>query len=225
MIGGKGSPVCMVIEKKTWYMNKIFLLLLFSGLLLTRNGSGQAFDGGLLTGLTVSQIDGDTYGGYNKAGAAAGAWIRTAPGSRTRLQLELRFYMKGASPGSLTGGAVYPITRLMYVDMPILMHLQLARRLSVQCGVAGGYLANAGEDINGYGYQPTTIPFRSFELSGQAGAGFNLTEQWQMNIRFSYSLLPVRLNPGSYVRYFDKGQYNNSLAFSVYYMINRRNGR
>jgi hypothetical protein len=89
-------------------------------------------------------------------------------------------------------------------------------------GPSGGYLFRSKEDISGSGWLPVDDPFRRLELSGQAGISVMLLEQFDVSIRWSYSLLPVRLNPGNPVRYLDRGQYNNSLAFTLGYRMNIR---
>jgi hypothetical protein len=202
--------------------NLVFAIILPGTFFFSGSALGQAFDGGILGGMSVNQIDGDTYGGYNKAGIVAGAWIRTNPDHRSQLQLELRYYTKGARPRLSPDNQSFPKTNLQYVDMPVLLNLRLTKKISAQLGAAGGYLLKAEEDITGNGYLPVTIPFRSVELSGQLGAEYQLFEHLQFAVRCSYSLLPVRLNPGHPVRYLDRGQYNNSLAFALYYTLNRR---
>ncbi|MFN8206751.1 MAG: outer membrane beta-barrel protein [Bacteroidales bacterium] len=197
----------------------VFLAIFLPALSL----QGQAFDGGILGGLSVNQIDGDTYGGYNKAGVVAGAWINTATGGKSKIRMELRFFTKGAAPKASLEEPSYPRTRLSYVDLPLLWERKLSRRVTSQLGLAGGYLMKAQEDINGNGWLPVeNNPFHAFEISGQAGISLLLIEHFMFGLRWSYSLLPVRQNPGNPVRYFDRGQYNNSLAFTLSYTLNRR---
>ncbi len=50
------------------------LLLLFLMTLLKLTSLSQNFKGGLIAGLSASQVNGDTYGGYNKAGLIFGGY-------------------------------------------------------------------------------------------------------------------------------------------------------
>jgi hypothetical protein len=203
---------------KTKHLQLFFVLALSPFIL-----QAQAFDGGILAGLSANQIDGDTYGGYNKAGMVAGAWIHTATGRKSTIRMELCYYTKGAAPKASLDEPSYPRWRLAYVDLPLLWERKLSRRVTSQLGLAGGYLMKAEEDLNANGWLPVEDnPFRSFELSGQAGISILIIEHFHFGLRWSYSLLPVRLNPGNAVRYFDRGQYNNSLGFTLSYTLNRR---
>ena len=59
MSGKRGIPIVI-----------LFIISLIPGSILA-----QKFTGGLKLGLVGSQVAGDLYGGYNKAGINAGGWI------------------------------------------------------------------------------------------------------------------------------------------------------
>jgi hypothetical protein len=54
-------------------MRRFIYIITF--LVCTGYAYSQQFEGGVLGGLTASQIDGDSYKGYNKVGIQAGAWV------------------------------------------------------------------------------------------------------------------------------------------------------
>ncbi|NMB72864.1 MAG: hypothetical protein GYA22_12025, partial [Bacteroidales bacterium] len=56
----------------------------------------QAFTGGILGGLSVNQIDGDEFAGYDKAGIVFGGWVRTNTDGPFQIQGEIRYFGKGA---------------------------------------------------------------------------------------------------------------------------------
>ena len=55
----------------------------------------QSFDGGLLAGLTTSQISGDNLGGFNKLGVAIGFFTQRNISEKSKLKFELSYFQKG----------------------------------------------------------------------------------------------------------------------------------
>jgi hypothetical protein len=200
-------------------------LLFISVLLFPLVLNAQRFDGGAMVGLTATQIDGDNLGGYNKPGIRAGGWVNTPISENLILQLELEFIQKGSkvSQSELKGGQYYH-ARLNYIQAPVLVKTSLMPRLNAEAGLAGAYLFNSLEDTDGYGFvepqYPESVPFDQFELSGLIGLNYDLIERFILNVRFNYSLLPVRPHPGGQYHWLDRGQFNNAMLFSLYYHIN-----
>ena len=73
-----------------------YLFFVTALLFVTVLSYGQRFHGGPMTGLVVSQVDGDNLGGYNKPGIRAGGWVNTQISDLTTLQLELQYIQKGS---------------------------------------------------------------------------------------------------------------------------------
>lgn len=182
---------------------------------------GQRFNGGAMLGLTATQIDGDNLGGYNKPGIRGGGWVNTPVSESLILQLELEFIQKGSkiSQNELKNKQKYYHARMDYLQAPVLVQTLVMPRLTGEAGMAGSYLFASLEDRDGDGFVIADPSFDQFELSGLLGLNYNLSEHFIVNVRFNYSLLPVRPHPGGQVRWPDRGQYNNAMLFSLYYMI------
>lgn len=181
---------------------------------------GQRFEGGVMLGFAVTQIDGDNLGGYNKPGIRGGGWVNTPVSGNLILQLELEFIQKGSkiSEQELNSKQYYHAC-LNYLQAPILVKTSLMDRLTGEAGIAGSYLFTSLEDLDGYGFIEADPAFDQFELSGLIGLNYHLTKDLIGHIRFNYSLLPVRPHPGDQYYWLDRGQYNNALLFSLYYSI------
>jgi hypothetical protein len=181
---------------------------------------GQRFHGGPMTGLVVSQLDGDGLGGYNKPGIRAGGWVNTDISEMTTLQLELQYIQKGSkiSEKELKSGEYYH-SRLNYLQLSFLGKYELMPKLKGEAGIAGGYLFNPLEDTDGAGFIEPLEPFNNYELSLIIGLSYRLSDYFIGNIRLNYSALPIREHPGGQVYYINRGQYNNALSFSLYYQI------
>jgi len=65
-------------------------------LFLAVNGFSQTFKSGLLFGVSAAQVEGDGYGGYNKAGVILGGFTNTEFSKKISLQFEIAYIGKGA---------------------------------------------------------------------------------------------------------------------------------
>jgi len=183
----------------------------------------QTFGGGIMAGLSASQLDGDNWGGYNKAGLTFGIYTNARFTKHIDAQLELRYVQKG-SKSSEKDQTVFYLSKLNYVEMPLFLKYNFLERFSFNVGLAAGYLQKATEDKDGIGDLPADPEFNKFEFSGLAGVEYRFLKNMFFNVRFNYSILPVRSHPGDQTFYLNQGQYNNVLTFSVYYQIARSNG-
>jgi len=201
---------------------KVLLWLLFLSFVPLQM-KAQAFTGGLLGGLSVNQIDGDEYAGYDKAGIVFGGWVRTNTTGLFQVQGEIRYFGKGAgNRANPDQPDRYYRVRLRYIEVPVLLRYTVSSRIPLGLGLSAGYLAEAKEDLTGDGYIDPVRKFRRLELAGQATAGYDFSSHITGEIRFSYSLIPVRDHPGGQTFLGNLGQYNNNLSFCILYMLGGR---
>lgn len=178
----------------------------------------QTFGGGFFGGLSASQLDGDNWGGYHKAGLTFGTYTNIILNQFVDAQLEIRYVQKGSSSNSEENEVFY-LSKLNYVEIPLLLKYNFLDKFSANIGLAAGYLQKATEDKDGIGDLPADPEFNQFEFSGLAGIEYRFYRNFYFNVRFNYSLLPVRGHPGDQTFYLNQGQYNNVLTFAVYYQI------
>lgn len=201
---------------------KVLLWLLFLSFVPLQM-KAQAFTGGLLGGLSVNQIDGDEYAGYDKAGIIFGGWVRTNTTGPFQVQGEIRYFGKGAgNRANPDQPDRYYRVRLRYIEVPVILRYTVSSRIPLGLGLSAGYLAEAKEDLTGDGYIDPVRKFRRLELAGQATAGYDFSSHITGEIRFSYSLIPVRDHPGGQTFLGNLGQYNNNLSFCILYMLGGR---
>ena len=190
-------------------------LLVIVLLLIPLFVTAQRFKGGILMGMNVSQIDGDNFPGYNKAGLVGGAFVFTDFKEKWGAQMEIRYAAKGsAAPKYFSYTRKY---RLQYIEVPLLAQYEPVNKLKIQFGLSFGYLFSAAQS-DGYGYEKfEEIPSRG-EVAVSAGINYSLTKHLDINARFSYSVLPVFSNyTGS--TWGTGAWYNNVLTFAIYYRI------
>ncbi|MDX9696818.1 MAG: porin family protein [Bacteroidales bacterium] len=197
-------------------MKKILLLVLIG--LISEFAAAQRFGGGFLAGLSMSQLDGDSFGGFNKAGIAAGIFTTTKINKKLDLQMELRYVQKGSQSDSKDPEVFYK-SKLNYIELPLFLKYTIYPKLTADLGIAIGYLQKSTEDKDGYGDLPADPSFKKIEFSGLAGLEYQLWKQLSVNIRYNYSILPVRDHPGEQTWYLNKGQYNSVLTVTIYYQL------
>lgn len=184
-------------------------------------GFAQRFNAGVIAGGLVSQVDGDTWVGYHKAGFLAGGYVNLNLASHSALQLEMEYIQKGSRRNAdLENGDLNSyLFRIHYLEIPLLYQFTFARRLSVEAGPAADILLGYYEEVNGVP-DPPTEPMRPITLSGIVGASVYITPHLKANFRFNYSLISIRNTdapyPASYRKIlFEYGQYNNVLSLSL----------
>lgn len=175
----------------------------------------QRFKGGIMAGLNMSQIDGDSWKGYNKAGLVAGAYVFTDFTEKWSGQMEVRFSAKGSSTPK---GAQPPIKlRFHYIEIPILARYEFMDNLHGEAGVSLGYLFQA-QISDGSGWVDFVEDNKEGEAALTFGVNYGFWEKLDVNARFSYSLFPIR---GKYSgsTYGNGAWYHNVVTIGFYYQI------
>jgi len=178
----------------------------------------QTFNGGILAGGLVSQIDGDTWVGYHKFGYLAGGFVSLRLSPRSSFQLEMEYIQKGARQGADTithTGTTY-LTRLHYLEIPLLYQFTFAKRVQAEIGPAADVLIGYHVESDGL-ETDVTVPYRTITLCGIAGISCFITDHLKAGIRFNYSLISINSDyvAGARKILFETGQYNNVLSLAL----------
>ena len=185
----------------------------------TITANAQYFKGGLLFGLTGSQMDGDQMTGYNKLGITTGFFIRNDFSNKIAVQTDFKYIMKGAATfitNNSNGG--YSQT-LHYAEIPAFICFRISKKLECETGLAAAMLLYdtkniTGEDvITGNGIKP-------YDFSSIFGFTYLYTEKLNVNLKLSYSLKAISYNwPTNQTLLGLTGQFNNVLELAVYYKL------
>lgn len=199
---------------------KIILIFVFLSSALLVNA--QYFNAGIKAGVVGSQVDGDGFGGYDKLGLDAGLFVNYQLSMRTALQFEMEYIQKGSShsPNVEKGDYSQYKMRVNYLQLPVLFQYKLAQNFSVETGPAFGLLLSNYEERDQWEIESN--PFRKFALSWIVGVNYKISENWNANFRYDYSLMGIRQKPAPFDRYifFQYGQFCNTLVISIQYIIN-----
>ena len=134
-------------------MNKFLITVL---LLLAANALfAQRFDAGLIAGFNGSQVEGDYFKGYNKAGILAGIFVQTDVAPAIVAGLEIKYSQKGSRKkyDPKQPEVEKYVMRLGYIDIPIFMGFRTNERSMIIAGIAPGVLIHSKE-LDNYGEFP-----------------------------------------------------------------------
>jgi Outer membrane protein beta-barrel domain len=181
-----------------------------------------------MAGFVASQVDGDSYSGYNKAGLQGGVFVRTSFTKVFGAQLEIHYTGKGArKPVSSEDPEVYKVS-LHYIDVPVLASIGIKQVAAVELGLVPGYLfAKSGEDSGGKLPDEYLVSYKNFDLATLVGIRFNITEKLGVNFRYQYSLVSIRDGDSGAAYYAwpgklfsdGTGDYNNYLTLGIYWSL------
>lgn len=194
------------------------LILIIFLLFIAEISFSQTFEGGFFAGFTASQVDGDTYGGFNKIGLSAGGYITKDITRNSNWKAELRYIQKGAySKPSDENPNLYKLT-IHYVEIPLMYQYKIHPLLIIDAGLSPDiYLFHHEEDQYGDMDQEYRPAYHRVGLNGNIGIYYTLTENINAGLRSSYSLIPMRDHASSQTYLLNRGQYNNVIGFTIYY--------
>jgi hypothetical protein len=208
-------------------MRKFFFLLL---IFFAVNAAAQnTFHAGLIAGVNGCQIHGDSYSGFNQAGLVGGAFVSTDPSEKVYFQMELQYSRKGsrriANPDK--GDYDFFELRMDYIEVPLLCRVNY-RKLYFEFGQTFGVLSRVREWDDFGEIQPSG--FRRWETALVLGIGYNISERWYVDFRYTNSVAPVKkfavpiYYQNRLSNLFNKGMYNNVLGLTICYRFgNKKN--
>ncbi|MDX9908503.1 MAG: porin family protein [Mariniphaga sp.] len=205
-------------------VRKILFALLM--LFMTLWVSAQRFEGGVIAGFNATQVEGDTFKGYNKPGILAGFFVQTDVAPAIFAGMEIKYSQKG-SRKRIKQNDPDPkkyIMRLGYIDLPVFAGFRTSDKGAVVAGVSAGYLMHSME-YNEYGEFPKDDlhVFKNLDLQPFLGFQFDMLEQLKIDLRFALSVLPIRGQPGedATTYYWLNNQFNNVISLAAYYNLSK----
>src|SRR5512133_3963332 len=188
--GKKQEQVCSNL-KRNCYWNicidmKHLLLLVF--ILTSLPVFSQEFQGGIFLGFIASQVDGDSYAGYDKLGVTGGVFVSNKILPWLNGRLEIRYASRGArNPASEDNTGSY-LLALHYIDVPVMGEIGIKKYGFIELGLVPGYMFHAnGEDDAGPLPQEYLVDFRKFDLGTLIGINVSVTQKISATLRYSYS--------------------------------------
>lgn len=188
----------------------------------------QEFNGGVMAGLVASQVAGDSFSGFNKAGIFAGGFVNLEISPRSVFQMELELFQKGSrkNPDSENNDYESYLFRTFYVELPVLYQYVISPRFKIEAGPSGGFLLAHYEERNEevLSDRPDYNKPAAVTLQFNVGLYVNFTPNLAVNIRTNNSLFNIRGRnaSGDVWRFWSYGQYNDSLVLSLFYTFRKK---
>ena len=185
----------------------------------------KTFYGGLTLGLNACQVDGDTYGGYHKAGLNVGATVLWRFSNPIALGVELLYSQKGSRAiqenytPSGTAFEKYKID-LNYAELPVIFYYIISSKYQIGLGGSFNGLISSNEEIpSSYTHQTVNqedYPFNKSTVDFIAGGNVKVTEGLSLSARYQYGLTPLR-NADHLPGIGLGNQFNNMFSFRLTY--------
>ena len=209
-------------------MKKLAVLLLFSSFfLISIDSEAQSFRGGMLGGVTFSQVNGDGYSGYNQVGGTVGGFVSLPLAKSTSLCMEMKYSLLGAhsSVKEVVEYYMNPFNlRLHYAEVPLMVRYDLSRFrvgnksldfIALEAGIGLDFLL---------GYRDRTADSENnnagwlfFSMTGNVGIHFQIRDHWGVGLRSMNSFTPIRLKENG--AWYGGNYYNIAIQIVMTYTI------
>lgn len=130
--------------------------------------------------------------------------------------MEILYSQKGAKSRTYSGFPTEYQVNLNYAEVPLLINFQEKSAVNFGLGLAYGRLVKTREFIDEIEQEPFE-DFNRDEFSGIANGSYLISDHFQINVRFAYSLLPIGHSPIS--NFNSRAMYNNVLSFRLAYIL------
>ena len=204
-------------------MKKKFAILLCCGF-LTISIQAQNFGGGIILGLSASQVGGDDLGGFNKAGLLAGVFANKAISALLSVQIEMTYIQKGSNNPNMNDADYLNYLKedisSSYFEMPLLLQYHQSKILKIEGGLLAAYLIDGYyNDLNGEIPIYNINPFIKYDFGLLIGIDYTFSNKLSLNTRLSNSILPIGTEDYNHPTYNSKskGKYNSGLSFALHY--------
>ena len=200
-------------------MKKIIFIVFIFLSIVSKTKAQQRFQAGLKVGLSTTQVAGDTYSGYNKVGFDGGAFVTGKLSEKWSAQFEIIYIQKGSkhNPNPDKGDFSFYLLQLDYIEVPVLLQYH-QKKFTFEAGPGFGYLVKERE-TNDMGDITGIRPFYTTEASFNLGISYTIYKNWGINWKYCNSFLAIRKHASGVSAWYNPGQINNVLAFTLTYQF------
>ena len=182
----------------------------------------QKFNGGAMIGIAASQVAGDNYSGFNKAGPLGGFFINLQPWDHSSFQFELFYIQKGSKKNAnyAEGDDESYLLRLNYIEVPLLYQFHIGW-FALEAGPSVAFYMSHEETYMEETVNADDFATATFQLN--LGIVFTIAQNWKFGIRTNNAMTNLRkdTHTGHVRRIFPNnyGQFNDVLQFTFSYQF------
>ena len=179
----------------------------------------QKFNAGLFGGVTASQVDGDSYSGFNKLGMTAGAFVNRLIDYQIYWQLEIKYVTRGVYKGPTDSDQTLYGSTYHYVELPLSVHYLYDEKIQVEAGASPEVLITTRFWDQDSTIDPATYPDnRRIGLSVFGGLYYWFNPSLGAGIRYTYSAIPFR-DPQEWNHPRYRGYFHNVISLTLAYKL------
>lgn len=209
-----------------------FIYILLPWVLLPLFSFSQSpFRAGVFSGLAATQIDGDGYSGFDKAGFVIGGFVNNNFGSENKiLQMEMLYANKGSRRPAVPEKGVLPYKILLsYIEVPVLFKY-FYKKFFFAGGLSYGQLiAGSHKEYDISGEVPNPPDFHKYEIAVTGGASYFFSDRISLDFRAVRSIVPVRdyaiLAQFGFFGITSSGIFGGSYNTALYYTLRYQFGK
>lgn len=210
------------------FINKIIatLTLFFIAIFINLNIFAQSFQGKIICGLNLSQVDGDEVVGYKKPGFNTGVGAAFPFGKSWLVSIETIFNQKGAykktPPDDRFATLPYYNLRLNYAEIPLLIQYNDKNIVTGGIGFSYGRLVSGKEIEHGAKIDwKNNFPYSKNDFNILVDVSFRAYKRMHFNFRYAYSMHKIRTRIfDNSISVWKREQYNNLISFRLMYIFN-----
>ena len=194
-------------------------LLFFLFTFFTFFSFSQNFKGGIIAGVSTSQVSGDALGGFHKAGLYLGVFTELPLSPISNMKMEMNYIQKGSNNPKIFENNI-PDISISYIEVPISVNYFQTEITLFEVGIQTAFLLNFSDnDLYGPIPNDQSIAFNKVDLGAFIGMSHHLTDKILLNSRISNSIFPVRPHASGAIYQLNRGQYNSVLSFTLHYIL------
>jgi hypothetical protein len=180
---------------------------------------GQQLNMAVFGGITVSQVAGDSYTGFNKLGVTAGFLINRHIDNNIYWQAEMKYGIRGVYKGPTDSDQTLYRSSYHILELPLSVHYLHDQKLMIEIGTSPELLIAAlFWDENGV-LDPSSYPEnRRFGLNVFAGLGYWFKPRLMAGVRYTNSAIPFR-DPEEWNNAQYRGYFHNVISLTLAFKV------
>ena len=198
------------------------IIIFISMFVLTTFMEGQQLNTGFFGGISASQVDGDSYTGFNKLGLTAGFYMNRHIEYHIYWQAEIKYGTRGVYKGPADNDPTLYRSGYHYLSLPVSVHYLYQEKFLMEIGTSpevlvATYLWDEGGLMDSSSYPEN----RKFGLSVFAGVGYWFNDRVMTGLRYTNSAIPFR-DPEEWNHPRYRGYFHNVISISISYKFGQK---
>jgi len=195
------------------------ILMLVLPVIMSVSLKGQQLNMAVFGGINISQVQGDSYTGFNKLGFSGGFFVNARIDRNFYWQAEIKYGTRGVYKGPSDGDETLYRSSYHILELPLSVHYLHDEKLMVEIGTSPELLV-AAVYWDEYGVMDASLSpdNRRFGLNVFAGAGYWFKPRFMAGLRYTNSAVPFR-DPQEWNNPQYRGYFHNVISLTMGFRV------